>query len=149
VHFQVLRLSNYLTEFQGRFIGVMQWNVCNTLLEKLIAEPATDWYLYDTLTPVPQTTISADELVENLTDIHTILKTEHRERYCGIVYVNDLKNPTFVKIFNPNNLGKVCGSSENPPIPQWLLSKTKPEDVVEKFSPPTKNKRFISKLLKL
>jgi hypothetical protein len=38
--------------------------------------------------------------------------------HCGIAYVNDLKNPNFVKIFHPNNLGKSCGSSKNPSISQ-------------------------------
>jgi len=140
---------DYLTAFQGRFIGIMQWNDCNVLLEKLITKPADNWYLYDTLSPVPQTTMSADKLVKNLTKIHNILKTEHQERYCGIVYADDLNNPSFVKIFHPNNLGKTCGSSEHPPIPQWLLSKTKPVDIMEKFAPAPKNKNFVSKFFKL
>ncbi len=136
---------DYLTEFRGRFIGIMQWDDCDALLEKLIANPANDWYFYDTLLPLPQRTINTDDLVKKLIKIHDILKVEHQERYCGIVYVDDLENPTFIKIFNPNNLGKACGSSENPPIPQWLLSKTKPEDVIEKFAPVIESKSFISK----
>ncbi|WXT99368.1 MAG: hypothetical protein Ctma_0064 [Catillopecten margaritatus gill symbiont] len=127
----------------------MQWDDCDALLGKLITEPTNDWYFYDTLSPVPQKTIGADELSKKLTHIHDTLKTEHKERYCGIVYADDLENPTFVKIFHPNNLGKACGSSENPPIPQWLLSKTKPQDVIEKFAPTVENKNFISKFLKI
>ena len=139
---------DYLTEFRGRFIGIMQWSDCHALFENLIANPAGDWYLYDTLLPMPEVTIDADHLVKYLIEIRALLKTKHQERYCGIVYVDDLKNPSFVKIFNPNNLGKVCGSSENPPIPQWLLSKTKPKDVIEKFALPMEEKGFISKFFK-
>ena len=141
-------MSSYIDKFQGRFIGVMQWEDCNALLENLINNP-DDWYLYDTLTQVPTTTISAEVFVENINKIKTVLTEEHQERYCGIVYTDDLKTPSFVKIFHPNNLGKTCGSSEHPPIPQWLLSKIPPEDVVEKFGPPGEEKGFVSKFLKL
>ena len=141
-------MSSYIDKFQGRFIGVMQWEDCNALLENLINNP-DDWYLYDTLTQAPTTTVTAEVFVENINKIKTVLTEEHQERYCGIVYTDDLKTPSFVKIFHPNNLGKTCGSSEHPPIPQWLLSKIPPEDVIEKFGPPEEEKGFVSKFLKL
>lgn len=141
---------DYLAQFQGRFIGIMQWDDCHALFDTLTANPANDWHFYDTTrTTMPQTVIDANTLVKQLTTIKSILQTEHQERYCGIVYVDDLKNPNFIKIFNPNNLGKICGSSEHPPIPQWLLSKTQPVDIVEKFALPPENQQgFISKFLK-
>ena len=141
-------MSSYIDKFQGRFIGIMQWDDCFSLLDNLTNNP-NDWYLYDTLTQAPTTTISADVFIETINKIKTILTDEHQERYCGIVYADDLKTPSFVKIFHPNNLGKTCGSSENPPIPQWLLSKIPPEDVVEKFGPPAEEKGFVSKFLRL
>ncbi len=141
-------MADYIEQFQGRFIGIMQWDDCNALLQKLIDQPH-DWYLYDTLLDVPETTISADKFSAHINEIKTTLTNEHQERYCGIVYTNDLDSPTFVKIFHPNNLGKSCGSSEHPPIPQWLLSKTQPVDIVEKFGPPPEEQGFVSKFLKL
>ncbi len=134
-------MSNYINEFQGRFIGIMQWSDCNALLQKLIEHP-NDWYLYDTLNPVPENQVDADELIKKLKAIKVILTNEHQERYCGIVYTNDLENPSFVKIFHPKNIGKSCGSSEYPPIPKWLMSKTKPEDLLAKFGPPNKKSGF-------
>ena len=44
-------MSSYIDEFQGRFIGIMQWDDCDVLLQKLINQP-DGWYLYDTLTSV-------------------------------------------------------------------------------------------------
>jgi len=140
-------MSDYFDKFQGRFIGIMQWDDCHALLQKLINQP-NGWYLYDTLEVAPDKTINVDDFINQINTIKDILTSEHQERYCGIVYANDLDNPTFVKIFHPNNLGKSCGSSEHPPIPQWLLSKTKPKDVVEKFGPPKEEQGFISKYLK-
>lgn len=58
---------DYLTKFQGRFIGIMQWDDCDALLEKLIIAPADDWYPYDTLALVPQATIGAGVLIKSLT----------------------------------------------------------------------------------
>ncbi|SMM98775.1 hypothetical protein SPONN_2812 [uncultured Candidatus Thioglobus sp.] len=139
---------NYLAHFQGRFIGITQWDDFNALMEKLISEPADDWYLYDTTTSIPKDTLSADALIEQLIAIKTLIKIEHQKRYCGIMYVDDLENQNFIKIFHPNNLGKSCGSREHPPIPQWLLSKIKPVDVVEKFGPLPIKQGFISKYLK-
>lgn len=119
---------DYIERFKGRFIGIMQWDDCHTLFEKLHDNP-NDWYLYDTLKVAPKMVTNANEFINTLNNINKIIKSEHRERYCGIVYTNDLDKPDFVKIFHPNNLGKVCGNSENPPIPRWLLSKDKPIDI--------------------
>jgi len=140
-------MSDYIDEFQGRFIGIMQWDDCHELFNKLIDQP-TDWFLYDTLTTVPVSTVDAQNFKDRIHEIKKILTEEHQERYCGIVYTDNLETPNFVKIFHPSNLGKSCGSSEHPPIPQWLLSKTPPIDVVEKFGPPEKEKGFVSKFLK-
>ncbi len=141
---------DYLAQFQGRFIGIMQWDKCNALFDTLIDNPSNDWHFYDTTSTVPLSVTSANTLVERLTSIKSIIQDKHKERYCGVVYVDDLKNPTFIKIFNPNNLGKACGSSEHPPIPQWLLSKTPPVDIVAKFAQPPKNQpSFVRKILKL
>ena len=141
-------MSDYFDKFQGRFIGIMQWDDCNALLQNLIDQP-NDWYLYDTLKEAPTQTIAVDDFINRIKEIKEILSSEHQERYCGIVYTNNLERPTFVKIFHPKNLGKSCGSSEHPPIPQWLLSKTKPKNVVEKFGPLKEKQGFISKFLKL
>ncbi len=138
---------DYLTQFKGRFIGVMHWQDCHALLKTLHNNPG-DWYLYDTLEIMPASTLDAQTFIHQLERIKDILVAEHTKRYCGIVYTDDLTNPTFVKIFHPNNLGKSCGSSDNPPMPQWLLSKKKPMDVVLEFGPKEAPKGFISKYLK-
>jgi len=138
---------DYFQQFKGRFLGVMQLDDCDTLLQTLIDNP-DNWYVYDTLESIPSATISADEFINTITSIKAIIDEHHDERYCGIVYVDNLKKPSFVKIFHPNNLGKTCGSSENPPMPQWLISKEKPMDVVAEFGPKEVSEGFVSKYLK-
>ena len=57
------------------------------------------------------------------------MRNEHKEDYCGIVYVDDPEEPGFLKIYDPGNLGMVCGSSEAPPLPGWTLSRVAPDDL--------------------
>ncbi|MBW5290355.1 MAG: hypothetical protein Rsou_0922 [Candidatus Ruthia sp. Asou_11_S2] len=135
---------DYIERLKSRFIGIMQWgDDCHALFDKLNSNPS-DWYLYDTLKVAPKAVVNASEFIDTLSDIKKVIKSEHQERYCGIVYTNDLDNPDFVKIFHPNNLGKVCGSSENPPIPRWLLSKDRPTDIETEFES-KKAQGFVSK----
>lgn len=125
----------------------MQWDDCHALFEKLNSDP-DGWYLYDTSKVAPKIVANANEFIDTLNGIKKIIKSEHQERYCGIVYTNDLDKPDFVKIFHPNNLGKVCGSSENPSIPRWLLSKNKPINIETELKP-KQEQGFVSKFLKL
>ncbi len=138
---------DYLAEFRGRFVGVMRWDDYRDLMTKLADNPQ-DWFLYDTTASLPSTTLPAEKFISEIEKIKAIITEQHQEKYCGIVYVDDLQNPSFVKIFHPNNLGKSCGSSEHPPIPQWLLSKNQPLDVVKAFGAPEVKQGFISKYLK-
>ena len=138
----------YLEQFQGRFVGVMQWDDCKMLLAYLIHHPS-NWYVYDTLDEAPNAVSTEADFINKITCIKHILTTEHQARYCGIVYVDHLTTPSFVKIFHPHHLGKSCGSSDSPPIPRWLLSKTAPQAVTAKSasSPPIQG--FLSKYFKL
>jgi hypothetical protein len=137
----------YFKKFKGSFIGVMQWGDFHTLLQTLRNNP-DNWHIYNTLELMPTQTLNSSEFIKKIDFIKLIIESEHKEKYCGIVYVDNLKNPTFVKFFHPKNLGKTCGSSKYPPMPQWLISKEKPMNVVKKFGAKEKNKGFISKFLK-
>jgi hypothetical protein len=58
-----------------------------------------------------------------------LLRADHQEDYCGIVYADDLASPSFIKVYDPHNLGVVCGFSDDPPLPGWVLSKLRPCDL--------------------
>ena len=62
-------------------------------------------------------------------EIDRLLRAEHDEDFCGIVYADDLGAPALIKIYDPNNLGVVCGYSDNPPLPGWIMSKLPPVDL--------------------
>ena len=61
--------------------------------------------------------------------IDKLLRNEHTENYCGVVYVDDKTQPRFIKIFDPNNLGSSCSTGLAAPLPAWILSKIPPIDL--------------------
>jgi hypothetical protein len=137
---------DYLGQFKGKFIGIMDWQDCHKLFDKLI-NASNDWYIYNTLINIPSDTAESEEFINQIHQIKDILNKEHKERYCGIVYVDNIDEPSFVKVFHPKNIGKACGGSENPPLPRWLISKTQPVDVMDSKSKGNESGLF-SKLLR-
>ena len=59
-----------------------------------------------------------------------------------MVYVDNKTEPSFIKIYDPNNLGVVCGFSDNPPLPGWIVSLIKPEPLDENTFLPQSRKRW-------
>jgi hypothetical protein len=80
--------------------------------------------------------------------VDTLLRQEHGEDYCGIVYADDLSQPRFIKIYDPNNLGVTCGYSDNPPLPGWILSKLRPCDLSAGIHLPGNRKRWWRRLFR-
>ncbi len=113
----------------GFLKGVKHWHEFDTFWEKLETLNDGQWYLYDTHKTPPTTTINETDFLTFLTYTNQLLHEKHNEEYCGIVYVDDIEKPTFIKIYDPADLGVVCGFSDNPPLPGWILSKIKPCDL--------------------
>lgn len=118
--------SAYLSQFKGGFKSAMRWHDLDALWDTLRAD-ADGWYVYAVGEPVPERTRSAAEFVQFLSEVDALLRAEHEEDYCGIVYADKLQSPEMVKIYDPNNLGVSCGYSDNPPLPGWVLSKLPPQ----------------------
>jgi len=93
----------------------------------LRAQANKGWYIYAIGLPVPQQAASVANVESFIDAVDKLLRLEHDEEYCGIVYTDDTENPSFVKIYDPNHLGVSCGCSKNPPLPGWSLSLTRPQ----------------------
>ncbi len=100
------------------------------------------WYVYAIGEEPPAEAVSAEKLRQFIVQINELLRREHDEDYCGIVYVDDKEEPSFIKIYDPNNLGTVCGSSDSPSLPGWTLSKQVPADLPLAFPPPGNRRRW-------
>jgi hypothetical protein len=121
--------DDFRQAFKGRFESVLRWEQLDTFWDVMRCDAAGDWYIYAVGEPPPQQPASAERLRTFLSEIERLLRQEHDEDYCGVVFADSMQVPRFVKIFDPNNLGVSCGFSGNPPLPGWILSKLPPADL--------------------
>lgn len=138
--------SPFYAAFRGHFWGIRSWEQLDTFWEHLRADADGDWYLYAIGEPPPDSPVSGEQMRRFIEEIDKLLRDEHDEDYCGIVYADDREQPSFVKIFDPNNLGTSCGSSEIPPLPGWVLSKLPPIDLPSALPQPGNRRRWWRRL---
>lgn len=118
----------YVLAFQGGFTSTLRWPQLDALWERLRDSPS-GWFLYAVGEEPPSQPSGEPDFLHFLEEIDALLRREHNEDYCGIVYADSLQQPTMVKIYDPNNLGVSCGYSDNPPLPGWVISRLKPADL--------------------
>jgi hypothetical protein len=109
----------YLVAFRGSFTSALRWPQLDALWDRVRQAPER-WYVYAVGEPPPTSPATADELLRFIVEIDQLLRREHDEDYCGIVYADRLAAPSMIKIYDPNNLGVSCGYSDNPPLPGWV-----------------------------
>jgi hypothetical protein len=80
---------------------------------------------------VPREPSAANKVQQFMREMDELLRREHHEDYCAIVYADNLDAPNFIKIYDPNHLGSSCGSSsmKSSVLPGWLMSKTPPREL--------------------
>ena len=113
----------------GFFKGIRHWHEFDAFWQQLETLNDGNWFIYDTNKQPPTETVNFSEFSEFLKLTNQLLHKEHQEEYCGIVYVDNRDNPEFIKIYDPSNLGVVCGFSDNPPLPGWIISRLTPCDL--------------------
>lgn len=118
--------DSFLQAFRGSFTSALRWHHLDDLWERLRTDAAGGWFIYALGEQPPTEPATAEQMLLFLAELDMLLRREHQEDYCGIVYADDLKNPAFVKVYDPNNLGVSCGYSDNPPLPGWVLCKIPP-----------------------
>lgn len=135
----------YLQAFRGTFYGVLRWHQLDLLWKKVLQSPQA-WYVYAVGETPPDTPLDAPTLGKVLSEIDELLRREHEEDYCGIVYTDSMDHPSYIKVFDPNNLGSTCGSSGNPPLPGWILSHLQPINLPAALPQPGNRRRWWQKL---
>ncbi len=137
----------FIAAYRGSFINMLRWPQLEDLWKAVRNHDNPPWYIYAVGEPPPDQPATPDQLARFLTEIDELLHREHDEDYCGIVYADDREQPGFVKIYDPNNLGSVCGSSgAPPPFPGWILSKLKPADLNVAIPLPGNRRRWWQRL---
>ena len=118
---------DFSLRYQGRLYSLLSWQDLAAFWQRL--NPDHGWYLYAVGEPPPAAPASAEKTLEFVRHIDQLLRREHHETYCGIVYADDMEQPSLIKIYDPNHLGSSCGSSKHPPLPGWIMSRMPPYDL--------------------
>jgi len=135
-------MSRFLEQFNGSLKGLLLWAQFDTLSHTLTKSNDGGWYVYYVGEAVPEAAIPSQQFGLFIEEISKLLRRDHQEDYLGIVYVDDYENPTFVKIYDPNNLGSSCGSSGSRVLPGWTISRSTPVDLQAEFPNPGGRRRW-------
>ena len=139
-------IPQFVTAYRGSFTSMMRWPHLDDFWSLLNEQADDNWYIYAIGEQPPEAPVTSDKLLSFVKEIDILLRKDHAEDYCGIVYADDKTKPTFIKIYDPNNLGVSCGFSDNPPMPGWILSKIQPVELASALNPPNNRRRWWKKL---
>ena len=136
----------FLTAYRGSFTSIFRWPHLDYFWSLLNEQADDNWYIYAVGEEPPIVPVTKDKLLSFIKEIDILLHKDHTEDYCGIVYADDKMSPSFIKIYDPNNLGVSCGFSDNPPLPGWILSKIQPVELESALNPPNNRRRWWKRL---
>lgn len=126
--------------FNGTLVSLLTWEQLGEFWARL--DPTGGWYLYALGEPRPDKPAEAPQVTAFIREIDALLRREHHEDYCGIVYADDLQNPRLIKIYDPNHLGTSCGSGRARILPGWVMSRMPPSDLAPGHHVPQNRRRW-------
>ena len=136
----------FYSAFRGHFTSLLRWEDLDAFWKVVRENAAAGWYVYAIGEPAPVQPSTAEQVNNFLNEVDTLLRKEHQEDYCGIVYTDSKTEPSMIKIFDPNNLGVQCGFSDNPPLPGWVMSQLPPVSLKDDDHRPEGRKRWWRRL---
>lgn len=139
-------MTDFHSAMKGKFVSLLSWEQLAGFWDTLRSQADRGWYIYPISEIPPDSPQSPEEVRHFIDEIDTLLHKDHNETYCGIVYTDSKSRPTIIKIYDPNNLGVVCGFSTNPPPPGWILSLIPPEALNHKEKIPANRRRWWQRL---
>ena len=132
-----------MQRYQGYLRSILQWDELEQLWQQLQQRSDLSWYVYAPGEPVPTVPTDHARFSHFLKELQQLLRMDHDYDYCGIVYVDNIESPEFIKVYDPNNLGSSCGSgSHPPPLPGWVISQLKPCDLQATLPPTNSRQRW-------
>jgi hypothetical protein len=93
--------EEFLEKYNGLLRGVMQWDKLDSLWMSIRQQEAKGWYIYALGHELPEKIADSDDVEHFIERMDKLLREEHDEDYCGIVYTDDFSQPTLVKILTP------------------------------------------------
>ncbi len=119
-------IDPFYKAYRGAFTSLLKWPDLDAFWQVLLSQADEGWYVYRTSDAPPEEALTPTELEAAIRKIDLYLRKEHDEDYCGIVYTDSKDEPTYIKVYDPNNLGVVCGIGREPIFPGWIISRIPP-----------------------
>jgi hypothetical protein len=130
-----VKAEDFHARLKGRFYGMLQWSDLDALWARV---KTGEWFFYQVGETLPDRPLSGDELSVRIDALDKLLRDDHNYHLCGIVYADEIEQPTLIKVYDPNSLGSSCSKSATPP--RWILSTAQPP-LVENHAPTPENRR--------
>ncbi|GAB4116638.1 MAG: hypothetical protein Fur0026_04040 [Sideroxydans sp.] len=127
--------NDFQARLNGRFQGMLHWHQLDALWHKV--KPGI-WYVYQLGEPVPDAPLHGEALAQRVDALDALLRREHDEKYCGIVYADDAESPTLIKVYDPAHMGSSCSTTASPP--GWIFSVAPPQ-AIELHAPVPNSRR--------
>ncbi len=104
----------FLAAFRGSFTSALRWPQLDALWERVRERADLGWYLYHVGDPPPVEPADAIRVLAFVAEIDALLRAEHKEDYCGIVYADDPAAPGLIKIYDPHQPGRLLRLQRQP-----------------------------------
>jgi hypothetical protein len=140
--------NEFWRRMNGTLSGMLRWEQLDALWQRVRAEPQ-GWYVSQVGEPVPAAPLEAAALERFVGELDTLLRREHPESYCGVVYADQPEQPTFIKVYDPHHMGSFCSCSSTPVPPRWVLSRCRPERIADTAPAPAARRHWWQRLLGL
>jgi hypothetical protein len=145
-------IDPFYIAYRGAFSSLLKWPELDAfwqVLSEQAEQAERGWYIYRTDESPPVQAASAGELRDFIKEIDRHLHQMHDEDYCGIVYTDSKTQPSYIKIYDPKNLGVVCGIGREPVFPGWIISQLAPKTLDELPPLPDERKPWWRRILSL
>lgn len=119
-------MTDFMQAYRGRFVSLLHWSDLDAFWSTLREGAGDGWYLYAIGEDVPARPAATSHVIAFIDAVNALLRRDHRETYCAIVYTDSKTEPQFIKIYDPQRLGSSCGTSGDPPVPGWILCRIPP-----------------------
>lgn len=121
------KIDPFYIAYRGAFTSLLKWPDLDEFWKVLLEQDDKGWYIFTTAEVPPDQPAGAEELRVFINWLDKHLHDAHDEDYCGIVYTDSKTEPTYIKVYDPNNLGVVCGIGREPIFPGWIISLLPPK----------------------
>ena len=91
-------LNEFHRQMSDFLYSLLEWAQLSEFWTKV--DKGAGWYLYAVGDTVPRAPATPAQVEKFIVEVDALLRCDHRESYCGIVYADNLDKPSFIKIYS-------------------------------------------------